>query len=320
MVIYPPKGLIGALVTPLDSDHNIDKLSLRTLLEHTIGAVHGVLIGVGDIGEGFFLNNKQRMELITAGMEAVNGRVPLFLSVTGDTEDQTAENIVHVERTKGERNYRGDIFLLDSPLWYHSNKGLPYLYAEFGKLTNLPFVLHNNPGPIVELHRHLKRKNIRTNVLKKLCSNEQIVGITHVGELRRAINYARAVRDRRDFRVYDGNEVSFLDKPSSGGVVARGANLLPWGWKEITESSINPEERLREDTAYYGRLWNVGQILKSLEEAYAPNPTAIIKLALRLMGKIESSTVAENTPPITPNQESKIYHFLVEHKLIISPS
>ena len=122
--------------------------------------------------------------------------------------------------------------------------------------------------------------------MKKLSRNEQIVGITHVGELRRAINYARAVRDRRDFRVYDGNEVSFLDKPSSGGVVARGANLLPREWKEITESSINPKEGLREDPAYGGQLWKVGQTLKSLEAAYAPNPTAIIKFGFEYIKKL----------------------------------
>jgi dihydrodipicolinate synthase/N-acetylneuraminate lyase len=169
---------------------------------------------------------------------------------------------------------------------------------------------------IIELRAHLKRKNIRTNVLKKLSKNEQIVGIMHVGELRRAMNYARAVRDRRDFRIYDGNELDFMGNPSLDGVVAKGANILPREWKDITESSINPKETLKDDPIYYADLWKVGQMLKSLHEAYMPNPTAIIKLALKLMGKIGSSAVVEDTPAITPDQESRICSLLAEYELI----
>ena len=316
MPILPPRGLIGALVTPLDNECNIDKPGIKTLLEYTIENLHGVLIGAGDIGEGFVLSDQKRVELIKAGMEMVNGRIPLFLNITGDTETRTGENIAYVEMIKGELDYKGDIFLSDCPLWYHSNKDLPDLYVEFGRLTPLPFVLCNNPYLIIELQAHLKRKNIRTNVLKKLSKNEQIVGIMHVGELRRAMNYTRAVRDRRDFRIYDGNELDFLGNPSLDGVVAKGANILPREWRAITESSINPKEMLKDEPTYYTDLWKTGQMLKFLHEAYMSNPTAIIKLALKLMGRIGSSVVAEDTPAITPDQESRIYNLLVEYELI----
>lgn len=316
MATYPPKGLIGALVTPLDNKYNIDKPSLKSLLEHTIKDLHGVLLGAGEIGEWFALPNKKRMDLIRAGIETVNGKVPLLLSITGDTEDQTGGNIAHVESTKEELNYKGDIFLLDCPLWYHSNKGLPELYVKFKEITTLPFVLYNDPCLITELRRHLKRKNIRTNVLKKLSKNEQILGIEHVGDLKRAINYAKAVRERKNFRIYDGNELNFLGKPSLWGVIAKGANILPREWREITESSMNPKEALKEDPTYYSRLWKAGRILKSFHEAYTPNPAAIIKSALKLMGKIGSGVVAEDTQTITSEQESRIRKLLAEHRLI----
>jgi len=40
------------------------------------------------------------------------------------------------------------------------------------------------------------------------------------------MNYDRAVRDRRDFRFRDGDELSFMTRPSSDGVMAGGANLF----------------------------------------------------------------------------------------------
>jgi len=320
MTTYPPRGLIGALVTPLNDDHRIDKPSLKSLLEYIMKHLQGVVIGSGDVGEGFLIDNERRMELTTESMKIADGRIPLFLSITEDIEDQTVENIIYVEKTRKKLNYRGDIFLLDCPLHYHGNKGLPCLYVEFGKLTSLPFVLYNNPLLITQLQKHLKRKNIRTNVLKKLSRNEQIVGIVHVGELRRAINYGRAVRERRNFRVYDGSELNFLSRPGLGGVVSQGANILPAKWSEVTESSTNPKEALREDPEYYPRIWKTGHELKLFHEAYMQNPSAIIKSALKLMGKIQSSAVFEGTLRITPKQESMIHDLLIEHGLLQSPN
>ncbi|MDY6856988.1 MAG: dihydrodipicolinate synthase family protein [Thermodesulfobacteriota bacterium] len=316
MAVLPPKGLIGALVTPLDDGNNIDQPSLISLLDYTADKLHGVLIGAGDIGEGLVLKNKKRIELIKAGMEAVREKLPLFLSITGNTEDETAENILYVERTKKELNYKGDIFLLDCPLCYHSNMGLPDLYIEFGKITPLPLVLYNNPCIISRLQKHLNRKNIRTNVLKKLSKNGQIMGICHVGKLKRAVNYARAVRERRNFRVYDGNELDFLSMPSLGGVVAQGANLLPEQWRLIVESSINPKEAFKEEGRSFSQLWSTGQGLKSFNKAYIQNPVAIIKFALKLMGKIKSCNVAENTSTITQKQKTEICNLLEDYQLI----
>ena len=313
MADQSPRGLIASLITPLDPNRNIDRESLKSLLEYMMNDRFWVLIGSGDIGEGFAMDNGKRRELMRVGMETVQGRIPLFLNITGDTEDQTGENIVRVEKSIKDLNYNGDIFLLDSPLWYHSNKGLPGLYDALARVTRLPIVLYNNPFLITELKKHLKHKNIRTNILKQLSKNEQIIGIVHVGDLKRAINYSRAVRERRGFRIYDGNELNFLAKPSSDGVVALGANILPMEWKEITESSIHPKETLRDQQTYHAYLWEVGQLLRSLHHAYIPNPTAIIKSALKSMGKIEWSTVTEYTETATPDQELKIQSLLAEY-------
>ncbi len=46
------------------------------------------------------------------------------------------------------------------------------------------------------------------------------------GCLERSMNYDRAVCDRSDFSFRDGDELSFMTRLSSDGVIAGGANLF----------------------------------------------------------------------------------------------
>ncbi len=310
----PPKGLIGVLVTPFDEEGRIDRRSLRDLVEFTIQHLDGIATGVTYTGEGFLLDREKKLELIRMGMRMIQGRLPLFLGITGDTREETEENILEVERSRRELGYKEDIFLLDCPLWYHSNRGLPRNYERLGKITSLSFVLYNNPYLITEQRRHLKRRNIRTNILKRLATNEQIVGLKNVSNLRRFINYQRAVRGRRDFRLYDGSELLFLNYPSMSGVVSGGANIFPREWKEVVDSSLDSQDPRKEEEGYSHRLWEMGQRLRRLQATYAPNPPAIIKTALKLMGKIGSDRVAGRG--ITEEEVRGITNLLKEYGMI----
>jgi len=316
MINSPPKGLIGVLITPFNDKGKIDARSLENLINYTRNDVEGFLAGVSYTGEGFLLPNEKKLELIRISLEIIRGRVPLFLGITGNSYEETAENIVFLEKIRNELNYSGKIFLFDCPLWYHSNRGLPYHYRELGKLTKLPFVLYNNPYLINRLKGHLRRRNIRTNVLKKLSENAQIAGLKHSGEMRRSLNYLRAVRERKSFIFYDGNELNFLNSPGPGGIISAGVNILPKDWREIVDSSLNPHDSRKEDPGYCRHLWETGEKLKLFHFAYRSNPAAIIKTALKCMGIIKSKRVVEGTASISDEEERKIIHLLTEYGLI----
>jgi len=183
-------------------------------------------------------------------------------------------------------------------------------------LTELSFVLYNNPYLISRLKGHLRRKNIRTNVLKKLSGNERIVGLKHSGEAKRTLNYLRAVRERKDFIFYDGDELNFLNGPGPGGVISGGVNILPRDWKEIVDSSLNPHDSRKENPDYCRYLWETGEKLKLFRSSYRSNPAAIIKTALKYMGIIKSNRVVEGTAPVTREEEKKIRSLLTEYGLI----
>ncbi len=316
MVSSPPKGLSGALVTPLNDEGDIDAESLGNLVNSTLKYVDGLLFGASFTGEGFLLTREKKLKLIRVALEIVRGRAPLFLGITGNSHEETVENIRVLEKIRNDLNYPGKIFLFDCPLWYHSNRGLTHHYQELGKLTELPFILYNNPYLISRLKGHLRRRNIRTNILKKLSGNEGIVGLKHSGEAKRSLDYLKAIRGRRDFIFYDGNELNFLNSPGPGGIISAGVNILPKDWREIVDSSLNPHDSRKEDPDYCRHLWKTGEKLKLFHSSYHSNPAAIIKTALKYMGVIKSNRVVEGTASITLEEERRIHALLAKCGLI----
>ncbi|HIC91352.1 MAG TPA: hypothetical protein EYP21_04695 [Syntrophaceae bacterium] len=309
---YAPKGLLCPLVTPLTPEGKVDELSLKRLIVHVAPYVDGIILGESSMGEGLYIKTEEREYLIKAGMEATNSKVPLIIGITGNTGDETKHYISQVVSLKEELNYNGEIFLMDCPLWYHSNRDLPDYYENLSEICEFPFILCNNPNLIRQLGKRVKRKDIRTSVLKKLSRNEQIVAMEFLGDLKRFFNYQKAVRGRRRFRFYDGNEVEFLNRPSSGGVVAPGANILPQEWQKIVYSSLNIEES-RSD--YTDQIWTLGHKVWMFQKVYSSNPIAIIKSALKYMGILDTDVVSNKTSPTSPPQRAQIYGLLIENEM-----
>lgn len=309
---YAPKGLLCPLVTPLTAEGKVDELSLKRLIVHVAPYVDGIILGESSMGEGFHIKTEEREPLIKTGMEATNGKVPLIIGVTGNTVDETRYYISQVVSVKKELNYNGDIFLMDCPLWYHSNRDLPDYYKGLGEICEFPFILCNNPGLIKQLGKRIKRKDIRTSVLKKLSKNEQIVAMEFLGDLKRFFSYQKAVRGRHQFTFYDGNEVEFLNRPSSGGVVAPGANILPYEWQKIVHSSLNISE---SHSDYKDQILTLGDRVWMFQMVYSPNPIAIIKSTLKYMGILDTDVVLDKTSPTSHPQRAQIYRLLMENEM-----
>jgi len=316
MMRFPPKGLIIALVTPFDEGGMIDWPSLKNLVERALPFADGLLVGEGLIGEGLSLPNQRRLELLKGSLELVSGRKPLLLCPTANTQEETLANVVTVAKDYPGHPGEESLFWVDIPLWYHSNRKLSQLYQEWSRCTLFPIFLYNNPQLIFRLNRSLKRTNIRTAVLKSLSENEQIAGLIQLGDLKRTIHYQRAVRARRDFRFYDGDERSFLNQPSSSGVVSWGANLLPADWKEVVDASLN----LSEDAARNLVLWEKSQKLRELSQALRRNPAMGIKFTLQRLGIISRAGVLEGKGSAYAASEEAMGVFLREKFSLLFPS
>jgi dihydrodipicolinate synthase/N-acetylneuraminate lyase len=305
----PPKGLIVDLITPLCDTGGIDKKSLNSLLRRALPHVDGVLLGSPRIGEGRALDFDCRVELLEHAMALIDGERAILFWISGESSEETKEILSALEDRVSTCAYKGLVFWLDSPLYYHSNRGLSAYYEKITSLARNPFVLYNDPGLIKILDKALKRANIRTNILKELGGMEGIKGLVSCGSLARANNYQRCLRNRSDFRLYDGGETRFLEHPSMSGVVSMGANVAPETWGIITRASLGMG---KDDDP--GRLFEMGTLLKDLLRIYQENPVGMIKKALYDLNVIDSPACTPKTEPFHGNV-TPLVEFLSHHHL-----
>ena len=287
----PPRGLIADLVTPLTDDGSLDVKGLERLIERVVPHVHGVLAAGPAAGEGFAFDCDTRAEIIDRVLAAVGGRVPVLAWITAESPEETLSCLEILDRTSAGTP-AGLLYWTDTPLYYHSNRGLPVHYREMADRLRRPLVLHNDPDFISRLKNPLKRSNIRTAVLKELVIIDSIAGLVFSGSMDRARNYQKAGRGRPGFRIYDHNEGNFLDFPSMSGVVSIGAVLAPRQWHAITETSL---QRAGSETHYpdfLHQIWEMGRHVRALREAYRDAPVPVVKAALHRMGVISSARTA----------------------------
>jgi dihydrodipicolinate synthase/N-acetylneuraminate lyase len=280
-----PRGLIVDLITPLKHGA-IDETGLERLLDQVAPHAQALLLASPRHGEGQSMEMAMRHELLKIVRDAVIDRpISLFMWISGNTETQTRENILALQENFGE-NYPTDrLFWVDTPLLYHSNRGLPDYYRELLTLLKCPLILHNDPD-CIPATRTFKRRNIRTAVLKELVRIEGIAGLIFSGSLERAHHYQRACRGRQNFRIYDGDEKRFLEHPSMGGVVSVGANLAPGAWEMITQSSIQLHAHRENYPDRLQQIWESGDYLKNMVTLYGQTPNAMIKTILSDMGTL----------------------------------
>ncbi len=301
--LIAPRGLIVDLITPLKSDGSVDGRGLGRLLDRIIPHAQAILLTGPGGGEGKDLELDQRLELVEKALVVIRDRVPVLIWITGDSEKKTRKALLSGKKVIERRGYQGQVFWVDTPLYYHSNRGLPDHCDEMCSMVDQPFILHNDPELIKGLGRPVKRNNIRTGILKELVCLEKLVGLIFQGSLERARNYQSASRRRANFRIYDGDETHFLDYPSMSGVVSIGANLTPKVWQRIAQSSLKLTGDKKDYPDSLRQVWKSGGFLRSLRDIYHQMPVSIVKGVLSEMGIIETPACA--FPGETP-EEPKI--------------
>jgi len=285
--LSPPRGLIIDLITPLGSGGDIDGRGLGKLLDRVLPHVQALFLASPYMGEGGNLDASRREELLDKSLVVVRGQVPILVWISQDTEEKTRETLLLLKKRLEKRKYTGSVLWVDTPLYYHSNRGLPLQYQDISSLVEGPFILHNDPELIKPLGRPLKRNNIRTSILKELARIDKVQGLIFSGSLDRSYNYYKAVRSRTDFRIYDGDEAHFLEHPSLSGVVSMGANLTPRAWHRITASSLNLNSDREDYPDRQRQIWETGRYLGRLMECYHVSGPPLLKQILSDMGILQ---------------------------------
>jgi len=304
----PPEGLIMELVTPLTPAGDLDAAGLSRLIDRAAAVADALWVGGPEAGEGLALTDELRVNLIDQALSALQGRVPIFCTITGSTPEDTRDMVLAVRKVMDRTRYHGQVFLADLPLWYHSNRGLPQFYEELLEAAGLPLILVNMPEVVVQRAFLFKHRNIRTHVVKKLAGLPMITGMIYQGEMRRFLNYHLAAVTRPTFVFYEADEHRFLTRPGAWGVVSAGAQLYPEAWQRVTQACLHPE-KIAEDYTARHQLWEESTRLSNLAGLYRPAPAPLLKAALVAQGILASDAAAPDTPPPPPPQKQKLLDF-----------
>ena len=296
---FVPKGIIPAMVTPLDDQGHINEGALRKLTNHLIdGGVHG-LFPVGSQGEFFSLTFEQKKEAIRIVVDETRDQVPVYAG-TGAVTTREA-----IETTKMAQDLGVSAVSAITPFFLvPSQRELIAHYTAIAKACpNLPILLYSNPDRT--------QVPFPTSTVLELAAVENIVGIKDSsGDMSLTAEYIRLTRGM-DFHVLMGRDTliyAALCYGAKGSICATG-NVDPRVPVEIYEAFLAGDHQRAREAQYR---------LAPLRIAFGLGTFPIvIKEALNMIG-IEAGPAVPPVGPMTRENREKLRKILVEMGLIRS--
>jgi len=293
MIHFVPRGIIPAMVTPIDDMGRIHEGALRKLTNHLIdGGVHG-LFPVGSQGEFFALTFEQKKEVIRIVVNETRGRVPIYAG-TGAVTTREA-----IETTKMARDLGVSAVSVLTPYFVTpSQRELIEHYVTIAKaVPDLPILLYSNPD--------------RTQVpfpvatVLELAAVDNIVGIKDSsGDMSMTGEYIRITRGM-NFHVLAGRDTLIYATLCYGGAgsICATANVDPRVPVEIYEAFIAGDHKRALDAQFR---------LAPLRIAFGLGTfPAVIKEALNMIG-IEAGEAIRPVGPLTPENREKLRKVLAD--------
>ncbi|SDJ18622.1 4-hydroxy-tetrahydrodipicolinate synthase [Proteiniclasticum ruminis] len=262
------KGIIPPILTPMNEDETINLQELRNQIERMIeGGVHGIF-PFGTNGEGYILNEEEKIEVLKATIEQVNGRVPVYAG-TGCISTRDT-----IRMSKKAEELGADVLSIITPSFaLASQKELYDHYVEVAKNVDLPIVLYNIPA-------RTGNKLLPETVAKLAKDVPNIMGAKDSsGDWDNLLAYINLTKDLdKDFRVLSGNDSLILPCLEAGGAggIAGCANVYPHVLASIydyfKEGKLEEAKVSQDSIASFRAVFKYG------------NPNTVVKKAVKLLG------------------------------------
>ncbi len=229
------KGIIPAMVTPLDQDEKLDESGIREVINYLIDSgVHGIFV-CGSQGESYALSEDERKRVVEIAVDEVNGRVPVYAGTGAVTTKAT------IELSRYAMDAGADAVTVVTPYFIRPSQDELYMhYKRVAESVDIPVMIYNNPGRT--------NVNLEAETVKRLAEIDNIVGIKDSsGDLTLTAQYIMECPD--DFAVLAGRDSLILATLLYGGkgAVAATANVAPRLVVGIYENFIKGDlEKARE--------------------------------------------------------------------------
>lgn len=223
------QGSMTALITPMQSNGDVDWQSLANLIDWQIEQGTDALVAVGTTGESATLSMTEHAEVMDFYMKQVAGRIPV---IAGTGANNTVEAI---ELTQHAKAVGADAVLLVAPYYNKPTQEGMYLhYKAIAEAVDIPQVLYNVPGrTVVDLHN---------DTVARLADIDNIIGIKDAtGDVTRGAQLIEAVKGRMIVMSGDDATAVELMKHGAKGNISVTANIAPGIMSQICHHVLKGE-------------------------------------------------------------------------------
>ena len=135
------KGIMPALVSPIDENEKINVPVLKQLLNGLLDKKADGFYLCGATGEGIALATEERMVLAEEAIKEVNGRVPCIVQVAAGSFDDAILLAKHAEKAGA------DAISATPPLFFSYDKDDVYnYYKTLADAVSIPMMIYYNPA------------------------------------------------------------------------------------------------------------------------------------------------------------------------------
>ena len=263
MSIFTGAGV--ALVTPFKEDLSVDYDQLEKFIDFQIDNGTDSIVICGTSGEASTMSHDEQIEVVSACVSHVNGRVPVIAGAGANCTEEA------LNLAKRSEKVGADALLVVTPYYNKATqKGLEEYYATVGNSVDVPIIMYNVPSRT--------GCNIQPATVATLVKNvKNIVGLKaasgDLSQIAKTVSLAGA-----DLELYSGNDDQVLPILSLGGlgVISVLSNVAP---KETHDMVM---KFMEGDTAGAAKIQiDAIPLINALFCEVNPIP---VKTALNLMG------------------------------------
>lgn len=196
-------GSIVALVTPFNTDGEVDFDSLKKLVDHHVAAGSDGLVAVGTTGESSTLTIEEHVKVVNKIVEFADGRIPV---IAGTGANATHESVLFSRLLNGS----GIAGCLSVTPYYNkpTQEGLYQHYKAIAEVSDVPQILYNVPGRTAV--------DLLPETVARLAEIENIVALKDAtGDLDRIAIHRELCGE--DFILLSGDDLTGLEFVKLGG-------------------------------------------------------------------------------------------------------
>ena len=229
------QGSIAALVTPMETEGDINWECLKDLIEWHIASNTSGLVIVGTTGESATLDVAEHVQIIERSVDISSGRIKIIAG-TGANSTKEAIYLTNAARSAG-----ADASLLVTPYYNKpTQEGLYRHYMMIADEVSLPQILYNVPSRT--------GCDLLNETVIRVADHDNIVGLKDAtGDLSRLEELLKLLeaKEIREFYLYSGDDPTATSFILNGGkgTISVTANIVPEIISEICKLSLDGDSQ-----------------------------------------------------------------------------